>query len=118
MNNVLKFFRSSIAGPLVALFIAVVIISLTTDRFLTTQNLINVSLQVSTVAIAAIGSTLVILTAGIDLSPGSAAALTTCVLAILVKNMGVPLPLGMLAVLILGIGMGLLNGFFSTYGFL
>ena len=116
MNNVLKFFRSSIAGPLVALFIAVVIISLTTDRFLTTQNLINVSLQVSTVAIAAIGSTLVILTAGIDLSPGSAAALTTCVLAILVKNMGVPLPLGMLAVLVLGIGMGLLNGFFSTYG--
>ena len=116
MNNVLKFFRSAIVGPLVALFIAVVIISLTTDRFLTTQNLINVSLQVSTVAIAAIGSTLVILTAGIDLSPGSAAALTTCVLAILVKNMGIPLPLGMLAVLILGIGMGLLNGFFSTYG--
>jgi ribose transport system permease protein len=116
MNNIIKFFRSAIAGPLVALIIAVVIISLTTDRFLTTQNLINVSLQVSTVAIAAIGSTLVILTAGIDLSPGSAAALTTCVLAILVKNMGIPLPLGMLAVLILGIGMGLFNGFFSTYG--
>jgi ribose transport system permease protein len=116
MNNMLKFFRSAIAGPLVALIIAVVVISLTTDRFLTTQNLINVSLQVSTVAIAAIGSTLVILTAGIDLSPGSAAALTTCVLAILVKNMGISLPLGMLAVLILGIGMGLFNGFFSTYG--
>ncbi len=116
MNNMIKFFRSAIAGPLIALIIAVVVISLTTDRFLTTQNLINVSLQVSTVAIAAIGSTLVILTAGIDLSPGSAAALTTCVLAILVKNMGIPLPLGMLAVLILGIGMGLFNGFFSTYG--
>ena len=112
----IKFFRSAIAGPLVALLITVVIISLTTDRFLTTQNLINVSLQVSTVAIAAIGSTLVILTAGIDLSPGSAAALTTCVLAILVKNLGVPLPLGMLACLFLGIGMGLFNGFFSTYG--
>ena len=70
MNNMIKFFRSAIAGPLVALLITVVIISLTTDRFLTAQNLINVSLQVSTVAIAAIGSTLVILTAGIDLSPG------------------------------------------------
>lgn len=116
MNNMIKFFRSAIAGPLVALLITVVIISLTTDRFLTAQNLINVSLQVSTVAIAAIGSTLVILTAGIDLSPGSAAALTTCVLAILVKNLGVPLPLGMLACLFLGIGMGLFNGFFSTYG--
>lgn len=116
MNNTLKFFRSAIAGPLVALFIAIVLTSLTTDRFLTTQNLINVSLQVSTVAIAAIGSTLVILTAGIDLSPGSAAALTTAVLAVLVVNMGVPLPLAMIAVLVLGILMGLLNGFFSTYG--
>ncbi len=116
MNNMIKFFRSAIAGPLVALLIAVVVISLTTDRFLTAQNLINVSLQVSTVAIAAIGSTLVILTAGIDLSPGSAAALTTCVLAILVKNMGISLPIGILAVIILGIGMGLFNGFFSTYG--
>ncbi len=116
MNNIVKFFRSAIAGPLAALIIAVIIISLTTDRFLTTQNFINVSLQVSTVAIAAIGSTLVILTAGIDLSPGSAVALTTCVLAILVKNMGIPLPVGMLAVLIMGIGMGLVNGFFSTYG--
>jgi ribose transport system permease protein len=116
MNNIVKFFRSAIAGPLVALIIAVVIISLTTDRFLTAQNLINVSLQVSTVAIAAIGSTLVILTAGIDLSPGSAAALTTCILAILVKNMGIPLPVGMLAVLVMGVGMGFFNGFFSTYG--
>ncbi|UCE01122.1 MAG: ABC transporter permease [Chloroflexota bacterium] len=112
----LNFFRSAIVGPLVALIIAVVVISLTTDRFLTAQNLINVSLQVSTVAIAAIGSTLVILTAGIDLSPGSAAALTTCALAILVKNMEISLPLGMLAMLILGIVMGLFNGFFSTFG--
>jgi ribose transport system permease protein len=116
MNNLIKFFRSAIAGPLVALIIAVVIISLTTDRFLTTQNLINVSLQVSTVAIAAIGSTLVILTAGIDLSPGSIVALTTCVLAILVVNMGVPLVVGVFLALILGIGLGLFNGFFSTYG--
>jgi len=116
MNNMLKFFRSAIAGPLVALLIAIVLTSLTTDRFLTTQNLINVSLQVSTVAIAAIGSTLVILTAGIDLSPGSAAALTTAVLAVLVVNLGVPLPLAMVAVLVLGILMGLFNGFFSTYG--
>lgn len=116
MNNIVKFFRSAIAGPLAALIIAVVIISLTTEPFLTGQNLINVSLQVSTVAIAAIGSTLVILTAGIDLSPGSAAALTTCVLAIIVKNMGIPLEIGIFAALILGIGMGFINGFFSTYG--
>lgn len=116
MDNILKFFRSAIAGPLAALVLAVVLVSLTTDRFLTAQNLINVSLQVSTVAIAAIGSTLVILTADIDLSPGSAAALTTCVLAILVKNLGLPLPLGIAMVLLMGVGLGFANGFLSTYG--
>jgi len=116
MNLIGKFFRSVIAGPLVALLIVVLIISFTTDRFLTTDNLINVSLQVSTVAIAAIGSTLVILTGGIDLSPGSAVALVSCVFAILVKNMGVPFPIGVLAILILGIGLGFFNGFLSSFG--
>ena len=82
MNIFGRFFRSSIIGPLASLVIVVVLVSLTTDRFLTPENLINVSLQVSTVAIAAIGSTIVILTGGIDLSPGSVVALASCVLAI------------------------------------
>lgn len=115
-ENLARFLRSAVVGPLIALLVAVFLISLTTDRFLTSQNLINVSLQVSTVAIAAIGSTLVILTGGIDLSPGSAVALTTCVAAILIRNMGLPMPVGLLAVLALGGAMGLFNGVLSTYG--
>ncbi|NQS92379.1 MAG: ABC transporter permease [Chloroflexi bacterium] len=111
-----KFFRSVIAGPLVALLLVVIVISFTTDRFLTTGNLINVSLQVATVAIAAIGSTLVILTGGIDLSPGSMVALVSCTLAILVKNMGISFPIGILLVLLLGVVLGLFNGFLSTFG--
>ena len=103
-------------GPLIALVIAVVLVSLTTDRFLTPQNLMNVSLQVSAVAIAAIGSTIVILTAGIDLSPGSMVALATCVLAILVKLLDIPLPIGMLLILIMGLGMGAVNGVLNAYG--
>jgi ribose transport system permease protein len=116
MTILRKFLRSAVIGPLSALLLAVFIISLTTDRFLTTQNLMNVSLQVSSVAIAAIGGTLVILTRGIDLSPGSAVALTTCVLAILVKNMGLPVGVGALLILLMGASMGAFNGFFSTYG--
>lgn len=116
MRNINRFLRSAVIGPLSALIVASVIISLTTDRFLLSQNLINVSLQVSTVAIAAIGATLVILTGGIDLSPGSAVALTTCVMAILIKNMGISDPIGILLVLLLGAAMGLFNGLFSTYG--
>ncbi len=115
-DGVARFLRSAVIGPMSALIVAVVLISLTTDRFLTAQNLINVSLQVSTVAIAAIGATLVILTGGIDLSPGSAVALTTCVAAILIKNMGIPVPIGLIMVLLLGGVMGLFNGLLATYG--
>lgn len=116
MRNLKRFFRSAVIGPLSALLVASIIISLTTDRFLLPQNLINVSLQVSTVAIAAIGATLVILTGGIDLSPGSAVALTTCVMAILIKNMGISDVPGIVLILVLGAGMGLFNGVLSTYG--
>jgi len=116
MQNLNKFVRVAIVGPVIALFLAVVLITFTTDRFMTAQNLMNVSLQVSAVAIAAIGGTMVILTGGIDLSPGSSVALTTCVLEVLVKLMGLPLLVGILVVLVMGAAMGALNGLLSAYG--
>jgi ribose transport system permease protein len=111
-----KFFQTTVAGPIVALLVVVLIVSLASSRFFMAENLSNVSLQVSIVAIVAIGATLVILTGGIDLSPGSTVALVCCTLAILVKNMGLPLPVGILLVLLLGVLLGLINGFLSTYG--
>jgi ribose transport system permease protein len=116
MGILSKFFRSRVAGPLVAFLVVAAVVSLATPRFLLPQNLSNVSLQVATVAVVAIGATLVILTGGIDLSPGSTVALVTCTLAILVKNMGLPLWVGILLVLLLGVVCGAINGFFSTYG--
>lgn len=108
--------RSQLIGPLAALLLVIVVISLTTEHFLDAQNMVNVSLQVSTVAIMAIGSTLVILTGGIDLSPGAMVALISSALAILAKNMGIPWPLAVLLVLALGALLGAVNGFMSTYG--
>lgn len=116
MDIISKFFRSTVGGPLAAFLVVATLASLATPRFLQVQNLSNVSLQVATVAVVSIGATLVILTGGIDLSPGSNVALITCTLAILVKNMGLPLPVGILLVLVLGIVLGSINGFFSTYG--
>ncbi len=116
MKAFAKLFRSTEAGPLVALLLVVCTVSLLSNRFLQAQNLRNVSLQVATVAVVSIGATLVILTGGIDLSPGSNVALITCTLAILVKNMGLPLPVGVLLVLLLGAVLGFVNGFLSTYG--
>jgi ribose transport system permease protein len=116
MESISKFLRSAVVGPLAAMLLAALAVSLSTDRFLQTQNLMNVSLQVSSVAIMAIGATIVILTGGIDLSPGSAVAFITCMLAILVKLNGLPVVLGILLVLLLGAVLGFVNGILSTYG--
>ncbi len=116
MGSIARIFRSSVMGPLAALLLAMIVVGLSTPRFRDTQNAINISLQVSMVAVSAIGATFVILAGGIDLSPGSVLAVTTCVLAILIKNYGIPVVLAIPMVLLLGAGFGLVNGFFSTYG--
>jgi ribose transport system permease protein len=106
---------SPIAGALAAMILVAAVVAITTDRFLDEGNLANLALQVSIVSIVAIGSTAVILTGGIDLSPGSAIALMTMVFAILAKNWSLPLPLAIAAVLALGLLLGLVNGLLTAY---
>lgn len=110
-----RLLSSAVIGPFVALIMVVIVVSLTTDRFLLPQNLSNITLQVSIVALAAIGATLVILAGGIDLSPGSVLALSSCALAILVKNWGWPVEVAIPATLVLGALLGLFNGVLSAY---
>jgi ribose transport system permease protein len=56
--------------------------------FLTRQNLVNVANQITVVAILAIGMTVVIITAGIDLSVGSLIALSAVLVTILIRDLG------------------------------
>ena len=65
----------STVGPLLALLLAGAFFASRTDRFLTGQNLSLVVQQSMVVGVLAIGQTLVILTAGIDLSCGAVMAL-------------------------------------------
>ncbi|MGH8873959.1 MAG: ABC transporter permease [Acidimicrobiia bacterium] len=108
--------RSALAGPFLIMLGIAAAVALTTDRFLDGQNLINVSLQVAIVAIVAIGATIVILTAQIDLSSGSLVALTTVIIAGLIKNVGIPVPVAVLLMVGMGAALGWVNGFFSSYG--
>lgn len=112
MNAILK---SPILAPLAALLLVAAITALATPRFLDAGNLSNLALQVSIVAIVAIGSTFVIFTGGIDLSPGSAIALSTMIFAVMVKFGGVPLPVAMVATVGVGAVLGALNGLLSAY---
>lgn len=111
-----RIFDAQLLGPLCAMILVAIIVASTTDRFLSSGNLSNLSLQVCIVALIAIGATVVIIGAGIDLSSGSMVALLTMILAEMLKFIGVPLPLAILLVLICGALLGLLIGAISSYG--
>jgi ribose transport system permease protein len=104
-----------IAGPLAAMIVVAVLVAATTRNFLDPGNLSNLVLQVSIVAIVAVGATIVILAGGIDLSPGSAIALITMVFALSVKNWGIPLPAAIVLAILLGTALGALNGVLTAY---
>ena len=62
-------------GPFIALILACAFFATQSERFLSAQNFALILQQVMVVAVIAIGQTLVILTAGIDLSCGMVMAL-------------------------------------------
>src|SRR6266705_771088 len=84
--------------------------SLKTDRFFQAQNLSLVLQQVMVVGVLAIGQTLVILTAGIDLSVGTVMALGQIVMTKLAVANGVPAVPALLLGILTCIGFGVLNG--------
>lgn len=116
MNALRRLLAPSLIAPLAALLIASAVVSLTTSRFLDPQNLLNISLQVSIVSIMAIGSTMVILTGGIDLSPGSMVALLTMLMALFITQNQLPLALVIVLVILIGSALGAVNGALVAYG--
>ena len=104
-----------IAGPFMACLLVALVVAATTPTFADLGNLNNLVLQVSIVAIVAVGSTIVIFSGGIDLSPGSAIALITVVLASSVKLWGVPFWPAVLLALLIGVVLGLINGVLTAY---
>ncbi len=105
-------------GPLIGLVLLCIVLSLTTDTFLTVRNLLNVMDQITVLGIMAIGMTLVILIGGIDLSVGSLLALGGMVMGYVAHpdylNLGIPM--GIVAALVAGGLCGLLSGLMITLG--
>ncbi|MGW7290246.1 ABC transporter permease, partial [Streptomyces sp. NPDC054847] len=103
-------------GALTALVVLLVAMSLLSGDFLTTQNLLNVGVQAAVTAILAFGVTFVIVSAGIDLSVGSVAALSATVLAWTATSEGVPVWLAVVLAVATGAACGLVNGALVSYG--
>ncbi|MEQ2129908.1 ABC transporter permease [Caldanaerobacter subterraneus] len=115
-NNKRKFStRLQLFSTWGALAILVVFFSITSDKFLTVDNLLTVALQTSIIAIIAMGQTYVIITGGIDLSIGSNIALGGVVAALLMAN-GFSIPVSIVIALLVGLFVGTLNGTLIAYG--
>jgi fructose transport system permease protein len=97
-------------GPLLALIATMAFFSFKSDRFLQTENLSLVLQQTMVVGVLAVGQTLVILTAGIDLSVGTVMALGQIVMTKVAVVNGVPPLLALLLGILTCLAFGALNG--------
>ena len=100
--------REPLLGPLLALVLAVIIFSLISETFLAPYNLSLILQQSVVVGILAVGQTLIILTAGIDLSIGAVAVLGTIVMA-QAAGAGGPL-VALVATFLVCVALGAVNG--------
>lgn len=104
------------ASSFLILILVVIIFSALSDKFLIGSNLSNIALQSSLVAIITIGMTMVMLTAGIDLSVGSVAALSGTICAGMMTRHGLPISLSILIGIAVGVIAGLINGGLVVFG--
>lgn len=101
-------------GPFIALLLACIFFATQNERFLTTQNFSLIMQQVMVVGVIAIGQTLIILTAGIDLSCGMVMALGGIVMTKLSADFGLPTPVAIACGMAVTMLFGLINGLLVT----
>ncbi|HET7867709.1 MAG TPA: ABC transporter permease, partial [Burkholderiaceae bacterium] len=101
-------------GPFIALVIACVFFGLATDRFFSGENFSLILQQIAVVGVIAIGQTLIILTAGIDLSCGMVMALGSIVMTKFAADLGMPPMLAVLCGIAATAAFGFVNGLLVT----
>ncbi|MBA3869000.1 MAG: ABC transporter permease [Chloroflexota bacterium] len=96
----------------IILVIGVLVLATQTDKFLTTDNILNQGRLLTEVALMALPMTFIIITGGIDLSVGSILGLTAIVLGYSWKNLGMPLEVAIVVSIVVGTLAGFINGLF------
>lgn len=100
---------------LIALLLLIVVVSFLNDNFFTVDNILNILRQTSVNAIIAVGMTLVILTAGIDLSVGSVLALCGAFAATMI-GLEIPVIIAVPTALVAGAALGAISGIIIAKG--
>ncbi|MFJ7752674.1 ABC transporter permease [Peribacillus muralis] len=102
-------------GPLLALFLLFIVITVLNPSFMEPNNILNLLRQTSINALIAFGMTFIILTGGIDLSVGSILALSSALMAGMMVS-GLDPILAILVGVLLGTIMGVINGILISKG--
>ncbi len=92
----------------------VLIASIFSPHFRTSENLSNIFAQAVPLGLVAFGQTIALLTAGVDLSVGGVMSTATALCAIIIHSTYLSVFFAVLAVFAIGIGIGLLNGITRT----
>ena len=102
-------------GTIIGLIILVVIVSMSTPKFLTTSNLLNLLKANSVNAIICCGMLMAILMGEIDISVGSTVGLTGVIGAYMITNLEAPVWVTVIACLAIGALIGTINGVAIAY---
>lgn len=101
---------------MIALLLLCIYLSLATPHFLTWGNILNIARQTAINIILAVGQTLIIIGAGIDLSIGATMALSACLTAVATTAWGWPVAVAIPAGLATGSLVGMINGLIIARG--
>ena len=113
-NKIHRFFHSQpVAAPALILLSSIIVFGfIVGDRFFHPYNFSLILQQVTIIGILAVAQTLIILTAGIDLSVGAIMVISSVVMGRLAVDYGFPPVLAIMVGLLVGAFFGALNGFF------
>lgn len=108
------YFKRNI-GTIIGLILLIIIVSISTPKFMTSSNLLNLLKSNSVNAIICCGMLLAILMGEIDISVGSTVGLTGVIGAYMITNLNAPVWLTVISCLAVGALVGTVNGFAVAY---
>lgn len=101
-------------GLLTLIIVVGIVVAILNPRFLLPINISNTANLVGLFGLSAIGQAFVIITGGIELSVGSVIALVGVLFVDLVANQGVPWPVAVVLMIVLGVIIGVVHGLLIT----
>jgi ribose transport system permease protein len=107
--------RVADAGIYIAFVLLFILFSVIGKSFFSVSNIANIIVQSSIIAIVGIGQSLVILSGGINLSVGSIVSFVGIEMGLLLVS-GMPIPVAIVIILLIGCGIGLVTGLIIAYG--